>query len=89
MPIFQRRHYDWLAGWAGDNIGYQHARSLATALAADNPDFHKNRFLVAYVNRRLSHVAEVEAAKRARQGTPMPVPIKANLDEIINSENQS
>jgi len=70
--MFERRHYDWLASWAGDNIEPKAAKSLATALATDNPNFQPDRFIVAYGRRRLSHLAEVEASKRAQSRPDRP-----------------
>ena len=70
--MFERRHYDWLARWAGDNVNHKAARSLATALATDNPNFQPDRFIVAYGRRRLSHLAEVEASKRAQSRPDRP-----------------
>jgi len=80
--MFERRHYEWLARWAGDNINPQAAKSLATALANDNPAFQKDHFLVVYGRRRLAHLAHVEATKRSVPGgsVPMPVPIVTIVD---------
>lgn len=57
--MFQRRHYDWLATWARqmtdtatpgeiDSV-IKHAVivDLADALAEDNPNFDRGRFLLA------------------------------------------
>ena len=65
--MFERRHYEWLASWAGDNIEPKAAKSLATALATDNPDFQPDRFIVAYGRRRLAHLAA------SRPASPRPL----------------
>lgn len=73
MPLFQRRHYDLLAWWAGTNLDSKTLSSLLTLLADDNPAFQKRRAL-----------AELAQAPGY---TTKPKPIEDNLDDaIINSE---
>lgn len=45
MSLFQRRHYEWLAAFAGETLDEQQRGLLATELARDNPRFDVDRFL--------------------------------------------
>lgn len=52
QPMFQKPHYEFLARWfddefkTPDTLKY-HAKSMARALKADNPNFNTDRFLEA------------------------------------------
>jgi len=45
--MFTRRHYEWLARWARDNLTDAQKAALASALRSTNPAFKIDRFLKA------------------------------------------
>ncbi len=47
LPLFQRRHYEWLAEFAGCVLDEQQWGLLATRLAEADPNFKTERFLDA------------------------------------------
>jgi hypothetical protein len=79
--MFQRRHYDLLAYWAGRNLDLssQAVTHLLILLADDNPAFQKSRFIAACE----THHAIAEQSKAAGAGTD-PRLIEANLDDAIS-----
>jgi len=54
-PLFQRRHYEWLADFIcdeKDNLSAQMIQRLARALARDNPSFVYDQFVSRSLNGR-------------------------------------
>lgn len=48
MPaLFARRHYEWLAAFAGETLDEQQCGLLGSKLARDNPGFKPSRFIAA------------------------------------------
>lgn len=45
MALFQKRHYEWLARWAGRNLHPDDWHKLTTSLANDNPRFNAEKFI--------------------------------------------
>ena len=46
-PLFSKRHYEWLARWAGENLTEQQYAALAEKLWHTNSNFIPARFMAA------------------------------------------
>lgn len=44
-PIFQKRHFDWLADFARTELNLEQTNALALRLERSNPVFDRERFL--------------------------------------------
>ena len=42
--MFQKRHYEWLARWAGENLTPAQIAQLAADLRGTNPNYNRERF---------------------------------------------
>lgn len=47
MSLFQKRHYEWLSRFAAETLDDGQQGALADALARDNVEFNRTRFLTA------------------------------------------
>lgn len=45
MSLFQKRHYEWLARWAGENLSPQQIAALGFALRGTNPNYQHDKFV--------------------------------------------
>jgi len=43
-PLFQHRHYVWLAAFARDNLNEEQRRRMAAELRGTNPNYSRSRF---------------------------------------------
>lgn len=57
--LFEKRHFDWLAAWAGANLTPAHCARLADALCSTNPQFKRQQFLDAVERSRAPVVERV------------------------------
>lgn len=46
-PLFEQRHFEWLANWAKENMTHDQRINLAEDLADTNVNFKKDKFLKA------------------------------------------
>lgn len=47
-PLFSRRHYEWLAAFAGRVLDEEQFGLLCNELCRDNPAFERARFVAAF-----------------------------------------
>ena len=86
MAMFSRRHYEWLAHWAGNNLSRRATQILSSDLAETDPHFREDLFMQAYVKIRNLKVLQ---NKRRQQYIPRPheavadVEIPGDLDDLL------
>lgn len=59
LPLFERRHFEWLAAFAGSNLTPAQCERLASNLASTNAGFKRSRFLAAVEKARAPDVCRV------------------------------
>lgn len=62
--MFTKRHYEWLAKWAGRNIDESACARLASALKEENPEFNWDEFIEA-CDEKQPYRHGMEALKRS------------------------
>jgi hypothetical protein len=72
-PLFTRRHYEWLAAFAREELSSATALALTNALDHDNANFNRDRFLKAA--KVLSAQVQGKGATPAREKYHMPLNI--------------
>lgn len=60
MCLFQKRHYEWLARWAGENLSPEQIASLSAALRGTNPNYQHDKFIC-----RADDISATQPPKRA------------------------
>jgi len=74
--LFSKRHFEWLAHFAGANLSVSSARHLAEALVDTNDNYDMQKFLQTYhrirnFTRVQEHVSAVEVRMAGDAGQPM------------------
>ena len=73
-PLFERRHFEWLAYWAGTTLDGAQASALARALADTNPHFDKARVVDRYRHARKWAKGVNSRPPAQDERNPLPTP---------------
>jgi len=80
--MFTRRHYEWLAHWAGNNLSRRQAAILSSDLAETDPHFREDLFMQKYA--KIRNMAQLHKRRR-QQYIPRPheaVACVSDLDDL-------
>ena len=84
---FERRHYEFLADFAGRHLSPQTTELLAKALAEDNPRFQADRFTVICAGVRVWAMREAHRRQQEEKAAPQVwADIAATLNKPILPE---